>query len=68
MDKAREFIAKECPCAEQKGKGAQKDCSATVVAILGLMLMGLVSWLFLATLDSGSFLVACTLHSQYGFQ
>lgn len=48
MDRAREFIVKGCPSAEQKGEGAQKDCSATAVAISGLMLMGLVSWLFLA--------------------
>lgn len=43
MDKARDFIGKGCPSAEQKGKGAQEDCSATIVAISGLMLMGLVS-------------------------
>ena len=39
----------------------KEDCSATWLAVLGFMVIGLVSGLSLANRsDSGSFLVACT--------
>ena len=42
-DKARDFIGKGHPGGEQEGKGTQKNCSATWLAVSGFMLMGLVS-------------------------
>ena len=55
-DKARDFIGKGCPDREQQGKGTQENCSATWLAVLGFMVMGLVSGLSLAiTLTQGPF-------------
>ena len=42
-DKARDFIGKGLPGGEQEGKGTQENCFATLVAVLGFMVMGLVS-------------------------
>ena len=68
-DKARDFIGKGRPGREQEGKGTQKHCSATWLAVSGFMVMGLVSRLSLANhSDSGSFLVAHAWFSQDGFQ
>ena len=51
------------------GWGTQENPSATWLAVLGFMVMGLVSWLSLVNhSDSGSFLVVLTLLSQGGFQ
>ena len=66
-DKARDFIGKGCLGREQEGKGTQKDCSAMWLAVLGFMVMGLISGLSLANHpDSGSFLLVHTLPSQDG--
>ena len=44
---------------EQEGKGTQENCSAAWIAVLGFMMMGLVSRLSLANhSNSESFLVA----------
>ena len=68
MDKARAFIGKGRQSGEQGGKGTQ-NCSATWVAVLGFMVMGLVSGLSLANpSDSGCFLVAYAMLSQDGRQ
>ena len=54
---------------EQEGKGTQENCSATWLAVLVFMLMGLVSGLSLADhSDSESFLVVQALFSQDGCQ
>ena len=46
-DKARDFIGKGHPGGEQEGKGTQENCSAAGLAVLGFMVMGLVSgWLW----------------------
>ena len=42
-DKARDFIGKGHPGGEQEGKGTQENCSAMWLAVLGFMVMGLVS-------------------------
>ena len=42
-DKAREFIGKGYPGGEQEGEGTQENCSAAWLAVLGFMVMGLVS-------------------------
>ena len=47
-DKARDFIGKGHPDGEQEGKGTQENTSATRLAVLGFMVMGLVSGLSLA--------------------
>ena len=68
LTKQREFIGKGCLGGEQQGKGTQENCSATWLAVLGFMVMGLISGLSLAShSDSGSFLVARTWLSQDGF-
>ena len=68
-DKARDFIGKGLLGGKQKGKGTQKDCSATWLTLSGFMVMGLVSRLSLANhSDSGSFLVVYVLLSQDGCQ
>ena len=68
-DKARDSIGKGCLGREQQGKGTQENCSATWLAVSGFMVMALVSGLSLANRsDLGSFLVACALLSQDGFQ
>ena len=54
---------------KQEGKGAQENCSVTWLAVLGFMVMGLVSGLSLANhSDSESFLLVHTLFSQDGCQ
>ena len=66
-DKARDFIGRGHPGGEQQGKGTQENCSAAWLALLGFMLMGLVSGLSLANHSgSESFLVAHALLSQDG--
>ena len=51
------------------GKGTHENCSATWLAVLGFMVMGLVSGLSLAShSDSESFLVVHALFSQDGCQ
>ena len=68
-DKARDFIGKGCLGWEQYGNRTQEHCSATCLAVLGFMVMGLVSRLSLANhSDSESFLVVHTLFSQDGCQ
>ena len=42
-DKARDFIGRGHPGGEQQGKGTQENCSAMWLAVLGFMVMGLVS-------------------------
>ena len=57
-DKARDFIGKGHPGGEQEGQGTQENCSAAWLAVLGFMVMGLVSGLSLANhSDSVSFQV-----------
>ena len=66
-DKARDFIGKGNPGGEQQGKGTQKNCSTLWLAVLGFMVMGLVSRLFSANhSDSKSFLVVHALFNQDG--
>ena len=68
-DKARDFIGRGHPGGEQQGKGTQENCSAAWLALLGFMLMGLVSGLSLANHSgSESFLVAHTSLNQDGCQ
>ena len=43
-DKARDFIGKGHPGGEQEGKGTQEDCSATWLAVSGIMVIGLISF------------------------
>ena len=65
-DKARDFIEKGRPGGEQEGKGTQENCSAVWLAVLGFMVMGLVSgWLWPIILIQ-SFLVAHASLSQDG--
>ena len=42
-DKARDFILKGHPGGEQEGEGTQENCSTSWLAVLGFMVMGLVS-------------------------
>ena len=66
-DKARDFIGKGHPGGEQEGKGIQENCSAAWLAVLGFMVIGLVSGWFLANhSNSESFLVAHASLSQDG--
>ena len=68
-DKAKDFIGKGRPGAEQQVKGTQESCSATWLALSGFMVTGLVPRLSLANhSDSGSFLVVCASFNQDGFQ
>ena len=65
----QETIGKGCQGREQEGKRTQEDCSATWLAVLSFMVMGLVSRFSLTThSDSGSFLVIHPLLSQDGCQ
>ena len=65
----QETIGKGCQGREQEGKRTQEDCSATWLAVLSFMVMGLVSRFSLTThSDSGSFLVIHPLLSQGGCQ
>ena len=66
-DKARDFIGKGHPGGEQEGKGTQENCSAPWLAVLGFMVMELVSrWSLGTQSNSESFLVAQALLSQDG--
>ena len=66
-DKARDFIGKGHPGGEQEGKGTQENCSAPWLAVLGFMVMELVSrWSLGNQSNSESFLVAHALLSQDG--
>ena len=66
-DKARDFIGKGHPGGEEQGKGTQEDCSAMWSAVLCFMVIGLVSWWYLANhSNSESFLVAHAWLSQDG--
>ena len=66
-DKARDLIGKGCLGREQEGKGTQEDCSAMRLAVLGFMVMGLVSgWSLANHSDSESFLVVHASLSQDG--
>ena len=47
--KSRNFLGKECLGGEQEGKGAQENFSVSWLAVLGFMVMGLVSGLSLAS-------------------
>ena len=68
-DKARDFIGKGHPGAEQEGEGTQENYSVTWLAVSGFMVMGLVSGLSLDShSDSESFLVVHTLFNQDGCQ
>ena len=61
-EKAKDSIGK------QQDKGTQEKCSTMWLAILGYMVMGLISGLSLANhSDSGSFLVALAWLNQDGF-
>ena len=56
--KKKDFIEKWHPSREKRGKGTQENCSDTWVAVSGLMGIGLVSRLSLAShSDSGSLVV-----------
>ena len=66
-DKARDFIGKQQPGEEQRGKGTQENRSNTWLAVSGFMVMGLGSMLSLDNhSDSESFLVMQALLSQDG--
>ena len=68
-DIARDFIGKGHLDGEQAGKGMLENCSATWLAVLGFMVMGLLSRLSLTNhSDSESFLVVHALLSQDGCQ
>ena len=65
-DKTKDFIGKGHPGGEQEGEGTQQNCSVMWLAVLGFMVMGLVS---LANhSDSESFPVVHALFSQDGCQ
>ena len=67
VDKARDFIGKGHPGGEQEGKGTQENCSAAWLAVLGFMVMGLVSgWSLDNHSNSESFLVVHASLSQDG--
>ena len=68
-DSARDLIGKGHQGGGQQGKGTQENRSAMWLAVLGFLVMGLVSGFSLADhSDSGSFLVAHASLSQGGFQ
>ena len=57
------------PGGEQQGKGTQENNSVTWLAVVGFMVMGLVSGLSIANhSDSESLLVVDALFSQDGCQ
>ena len=62
-DKARDFIRKGHPGAEQVGKGTQENCSAAWLAVLGFMVMGLVSRWSLANHSNSESFWWCTHRS-----
>ena len=67
-DKARDFIGKGCPGGEQLGQGTQENSCPLWLAVLGFLVMGLVSGLSLAShSDSESFMVVPTLFSHDGY-
>ena len=65
----QELLLGKCLGREQEGKGSQENCSVLWLAVVGFMVMGIVSRLSLAShSDSRSFLVVHTLLSQDGCQ
>ena len=54
-DKTRDFIGKGHPGGEQEGKGTQENCPAAWLAVLGFMVMGLVSGWSLANHSNSVF-------------
>ena len=63
------LLGRGAPGGEQEGQGTQENCSATWLAVLRCLVIGLVSRLSLAShSDSGSFLVACASLSREGFR
>ena len=63
-DKARDFTGKGHLSGEQEGEGTQENSSAMWLAVLGFMVMRLVSGLSLANhFESESFLVVHALFS-----
>ena len=69
LTKSEILLGSGPPGREQEDEGTQEDCSATWLAVLGFMVMGLVFGLCLASLsDSGSFLTVHALLSQSGCQ
>ena len=67
LTKSEILLGSGPPGREQEDKGTQEDCSAMWLAVLGFVVMGLVSGLALAShSDSESFLVVHALFSQDG--
>ena len=63
------FLGIGHPGGEQQGKGTQENCPTMWFVVLGFMVMGLVSGLYLANRsDSESFLMVHALFSQDGCQ
>ena len=54
-DKTRDFIGKGHPGGEQEGEGTRENCPAAWLAVLGFMVMGLVSGWSLANLSNSVF-------------
>ena len=66
-DKARDFIGKAQPGGEQQGTGTQENRSAMWLAVLGFMVIGLVSgWSLANHSNSEFFLVVHASFSQNG--
>ena len=66
-DKARDFIGKAQPGGEQQGTGTQENRSAMWLAVLGFMVIGLVSgWSLANHSNSEFFLVVHALLSLDG--
>ena len=66
-NKARDVIGKGHPGGEQEGKGTQENFCAAWLAVLGFMVMGLVSgWSSANHYNSESFLVVYASLSQDG--
>ena len=62
----QEILLGRAPGGEQEAEGTQENCSATWLAVLGFMVMGLVSgWSLADHSNSESFLVHASL-SQDG--
>ena len=64
---SKRFYWEGHPGGEQEGKGTQESCSAAWLAVLGFMVMGLVSgWSLASQSNSESFLMAHASLSQDG--
>ena len=69
LTKRETLLGRGHPGREQEGKGTQKHCSDTWLAVSGFMEMGFISRLSLTSHShSESFLVTHTLLSQNGLQ